>query len=214
MNIILVILIYGVLFVLVEFLSRISPFSKEFWRKIIHILAGVFSASLPFLLSLSQIFFLGIFFALAMLVSKNTNVFKSIHAVSRRSYGEVFFPLSISIVALAFPNKILYVYAVLILSLSDGLAGLAGQKFGTKKYNLFSEKSYVGSLTFFITSALIGTALLQISSLPFWQSAAWGMILAIPLTIAEGILPLGLDNLLLPPLAALLFILILSKPGV
>jgi phytol kinase len=204
MNIIFAALLYAALFITVELAAKKYPFSGGFWRKVVHILAGLFSAALVFEMSFAQIVFLGVFFSAAMLFSKKINLFSSIHQVKRPTYGEVFFPLSIAIVALIFPVKILYLYGVLVLSISDGLAGLVGQRFGKKTYRISSKKSYAGSFAFFISAVLIGLALLPLFGLVFLKSFIASLVLAALLTIAEGALPLGLDNLILPPLAALL----------
>jgi dolichol kinase len=149
---------------------------------------------------------LGVIFIPVMFLSKNKNILTSIHHVSRKTYGEIYFPLSIVITALFFPIRYVFIYAILIMAISDGFASVVGQKYARKTYSILkSQKSYVGSFTFFALSLIIGIFVLY--SLNIENTAISfliSFICAAILTIVEGALSYGLDNLLIPPLAALL----------
>ena len=136
-----------------------------------------------------------------MYISKNKNIFGSIHSVNRNTLGEVYFPLGILITALFFPINNVFVYGILVMSLSDGFASIFGQKFGKRKYSfLRAHKSYVGSLAFFVTTLIITLAMFRNVSL------LGAVMVSIVLTALEGCLSDGLDNLFLPPVAgALIF---------
>lgn len=202
MNVVIAALCYTTLFILIELVTRKAKLNKELSRKIAHILAGTSAAFLPLFMSFGQIILLSLLFLPVMAISKRKNVFSSIHEVSRKTYGEVYFPIAIFLTALLFPDKQLFMYGVLIMSLSDGFASVFGQKYGKKKYKLWQgEKSYVGSSVFFITALIIGLTVVQV---PIWAIVGSALVL----TLVEACLSGGTDNLVLPPLASgLLFVL-------
>jgi phytol kinase len=184
------------LFTVIEVLSRKASLSIEVSRKMAHILAGVSAASLPFIMSFTHIVALSLLFLIVMLLSRKKRVFRSIHDVKRQSYGELFFPLTIAITAQFFPNIHAYIFGILVMALGDGLAGLLGSRFGKTKYRSWTtNKSYLGSTVFFITTVLVGCV--------FTHNY---MIIAVAfiLTCVEAMSVRGLDNLLLSPIGALL----------
>lgn len=182
---------------LIELITRKSKLNKELSRKIAHILAGTSAAFLPLFMSFQQIMILSLLFLPVMIISKRKNLFSSIHEVSRKTHGEVYFPIAIFLTALLFPNRHLFVYGVLVMSLSDGFASVFGQKYGKKRYKLLrGEKSYVGSSVFFTMTLIIGLAVLV--QIPVWVIIGSALVL----TFAEACLSGGTDNLVLPPLAS------------
>jgi dolichol kinase len=194
------------LFGIVEYISKHTALSHESSRKLVHILAGIMAACLPIFLSFHQIIYLTSLFVPLLLISKRANLLTSMHQVSRVTYGEVYFPFAILLVALFFPDIPEYEYAVLIMALSDGLASVLGQSFGKRSYVIWaSRKTYIGSLVFFIVSCLIGAVIVGCLNLASAQVILISSLLAFILTVVEASLAFGLDNLLLPPLAALLF---------
>lgn len=197
--------LYGLFFGTVELLSRRTRLSKETSRKFIHILAGATAAFLPFALTFRQIVYLSLLFIPVMLLSKHRNFLLSIHAVRRHTYGEVYFPLAILVTAFLFPHKSLYIYGLLVMAISDGLASVIGQKFGRRRYRFWaSTKSYVGSLTFFLSATIIGFLITATLGTAPGLSLLIGLVLAVLLAVCEATLAHGLDNLVLPPLASLL----------
>jgi dolichol kinase len=90
----------------------------------------------------------------------------------------------------------------------DGLADMIGQKWGKRKFKVFTEKSLEGTLAMFIFSVLFTYGMLGIYWLVFnpLYPAAYSLlnllipILAVSLvaTIVEAISPRNLDNLLVP----------------
>jgi phytol kinase len=195
---------YTVLFVAIELVTRKTRLHKELSRKLAHILAGTSAAFLPLIMSFSEIMVLSLLFLPVMLLSKRKNLFSSIHEVSRKTYGEVYFPVAIFVTAWLFPDRQIFMYGVLTMSLSDAFASIFGQAYGKRKYRLWQgKKSYVGSLAFFITTFAIGLAVT--SGVPVWLLAA----AAAALTLVEAGLAGGIDNLLIPPLASGLIWLLL-----
>lgn len=189
-----------ILFSVIEVISRKVSLPAEFSRKMAHIFAGVSAAFLPLVMPFAHIIGLASLFLVVMLISRKIKLFQSIHEIGRSSYGELFFPLAIALTALLFPRNNIYMYGILVMALGDGLAGLLGARFGKAKYRLGrAHKSYLGSGTFLIVSLLIGLLFSQ----------QYGMVgIAILLTFVEAVSVKGLDNLLLPIIAALLLSLL------
>lgn len=179
-------------------LARKRRVLTEFTRKAVHIVAGISAAFLPFFMPFNAIALLALVFLIVMVLSRVLRVFTSVHNVERRSYGELLFPIAVGAMAVLFPEEQLYMYGILVMAISDGLAGAVGARYGRRTYSIGSaRKSYEGSGIFFI-SCLIITALM----IPRPGSVA---IVAV-LTIVEALSSKGMDNLLLPPTAAVLLL--------
>ena len=210
MQFVLVAAAYGFIFIVVEIIAaRLRP-PGEVSRKLSHILAGIGAAILPFVLSFPQIVLLGLLFVPAVFVSMRSNMFKSIHGVSRSTYGELYFPLAIAICAFLFPDKLFFTYGVLVLGISDALASLIGTRYGRKKRRgKKGSKTTAGSMAFFVSAAVIGVALLAtIGAVPLAMAVVWSIILALILMFVELHSHKGLDNLTIPITACVLLSLL------
>ena len=186
----------------VEILARRVRLSPELVRKLAHMSSAVLAAFLPLVLSFTQIAALGIAFALVMAVSVRLQIFSSIHGVSRRTYGEVFFPLGIAALAILCPSALPFAYGVLVLGLGDGLASLVGERLGRRVVPLLqTSKTLWGSGTFLVVCFAVGAMLLASAGVPLPYALAAAAAMAIVLTPVELYLTHGLDNLVLPVLA-------------
>ena len=188
-----------------ELLSRRVQLAPELLRKLVHMSAAVVAAFLPLVVSFTEIAVLGVLFAGVMALSARLRVFNAIHGVSRRTYGEVYFPLGITVLALVCPSALSFAYGVLVLGLADGLAALVGERLGRRAVPLLqTRKTLWGSGTFLVVCFALGAVLLIGAGMspPFASLAAAAMALA--LTPVELSLEHGLDNLVLPALAGLL----------
>lgn len=205
MKFILVSLAYGSIFVVLEVIaSKLRP-PAELARKMGHILAGIGAALLPFAIDYKEIALLGALFVPMVLISMKFGTFKSVHGVSRKTYGEVYFPLAICLSALLFPDQLLYTYAVLTLGVSDALASLVGLNYGRKKYRVKDgHKSYAGSIAFFVSTFVIGTGLIVwlTERTDLASAVVVSAVLACILTIIEARGHRGVDNLFVPLSAA------------
>lgn len=208
MNFVFVTIYFLFLFSFVEILSRKYKPKSELSRKFIHIVSGVAVAGLPLILTFREIQFLSALFILFMIISKNINIYKSIHSVERKTLGEIYFPISVLLLATFFPNTFIFSYGLLVMAFSDGFASLFGQKFGIKKYKIISEKSFIGSYVFFVTTFIITFLLLQLLSFNAYDVFLISLIFSIILTFCEAVLGFGIDNLIIPLLAAILMNLI------
>src|SRR5665213_2636370 len=154
---ILTMLAVFVILVCNELWWRARVVHSEFSRKFVHITVGSFVAAWPFFLSWHEIEGLSLAFLVVVSASKFLKVFQAIHSVQRPTWGELFFAVSVGMVALITHNKWIYAAALLQMALADGMAAIIGVQYGNRqKYLVFGHpKSVAGTLTFFIVSIAI-----------------------------------------------------------
>ena len=202
MNIAFFIILSSILLVLVEVLKRKSFISNDLSRRLAHIGAGAINIVAPFFVSHVAIIMVNVLFAGLLLVGRNTDYFSSIKTTNRKTYGDVYFPLGIIVAAVVLlPEDITaFQYGVAIMGISDALAGFVGERWGRKTVSILNNpKTLLGALVFYVSSLVI-TFILVPQFLPVV------FILPLILTIVEFFLVFGLDNLILPTVAGLLFL--------
>jgi len=107
-------------------------------------------------------------------------------------------------------NPLIYQGAALILALSDGLAGLIGQQFGRWSYYITGHKTAEGSFVFFSATFLILSGLRFYNQNPFGLSALVSItVTTLLLTLVEGSLSKGWDNLPISLLGGLAILLLI-----
>lgn len=199
-EIVLVGLAFVALLSIIELLKRRDILHKETSRKAVHISVGFILASLPIHMDRWQIILtnLGFFFGV-LLLSGIFHVFTAIHSVKRWTIGEFLYPLSTGLVVLVFTDLRVYTFAVFVLALSDGLAGLIGRSFGGDGYKIWhGTKSILGNIVFFIVTAclllsfwiIVGT--FNLTYVPLL------LLFALILTVIETLLAGGFDNIAVP----------------
>lgn len=206
MAIILTILAVFIALVVNELWWRKHTAANELSRKFIHIGVGSFVAFWPFYLSWGQIELLSLAFLAVVLISRQLKIFRAIHSVQRPTWGEVFFAISVGLIALMTHNKWIYMAALLQMSLADGLAAIVGLRYGRRQnYIVFGHtKSVVGTLTFFVVSVVILLGFSHFSGINLefrWITGA-----AILASLLENLSVQGLDNLLIPLMVAFMLI--------
>jgi phytol kinase len=207
----IILFLYILVFLLAEFLYK-KGFSSEITRKITHIGGGFVSVLLPIWLNLWTAVAVGIFFSLVLLISKRKKILDSVHKINNQNMGAVLFPVGLTITFVLFvPIKaIIFQSAVLVLALADGLGGLLGQRYGRLKYNISGNKTWEGSFIFLIISflVLLSTFIFLDYNLDIIKIAQI-LLGAIVITIFEGLLGKGWDNLAIPIVAgAVIYFLI------
>ena len=201
----LVVVLFAALCAAVEVLARRVSLSPEVVRKLAHMSAAIFASLLPFVISYPEIVALGLGFAALMAVSLRVGIFNAIHGVSRTTYGEIFFPLGIAALAVVCPSQPGFAFGVLVLGICDGLAALVGERLGKRAVPLVrTRKTLWGTGAFLVASFALGVALLLPTGVSVPYALAAATAIAIALTPVELVLTYGLDNLVLPTVAALL----------
>jgi len=200
------------LFAFAEMLYHIFKIKVEKTRKIVHIGTGLITLLFPLMIDNHWLILaLCSSFLLILQISLRFNLLKSINSINRVSRGSIVYPVAVYSVYLVYAqyDSLLFFYLpILILSISDPLACLAGKKWPKGKYRIGSDtKTLLGSLVFFVSAMLLSVVLLiMFSDLSTTVLISISMFIALSTTVAESISQKGYDNLFIP-LTALLVII-------
>jgi phytol kinase len=187
-----------------EYLRRVHLFHAEVTRKFIHITTASFIAFWPFFMTWKQIELISLLMFAGILISRYLHLFRAIHGVKRRTWGELFFAMSIGIAAVLSQSDWVFAAAMLIMGVADGFAALVGTLLDkTHRYKVFGHvKSYEGTITFFVMSIII---LFACSAIGHFPLSALGLLwLALLATLFENIAVAGTDNLFVPLIIVIL----------
>jgi len=180
--------------------------SREIVRKIIHIGIGPLIPIAQFLKinQNSALIFTGIV-SLMVFINYTYKLFPTIEDVERKSYGTLFYCLSLFILIYLFWDKDPYalISGFFIMTFGDGLAGLIGKSFNSKSWIFFKQKkSLYGTMTMFLTSLIVvfsvGYAKQNSLNLNYLTIAFFA-------TFLEQFSVLGIDNFIVPISSALFF---------
>ena len=147
------------IFLISTVFKKFNENSKEIVRKIIHIGIGPLVPIAQFLKidQNSALIFTGIV-SFIVLINYAYQLFPTIEDVERKSYGTIFYCLSLFILIWLYWDKDPYalIAGFFIMTFGDGLAGLIGKSFNSKIWVIFKQKkSLFGTLTMFFTSLII-----------------------------------------------------------
>ena len=180
--------------------------SREIVRKIIHIGIGPLIPIAQFLKidQNSALIFTGIV-SFIVFINYNYKLFPTIEDVERKSYGTLFYCLSLFILIYLFWDKDPYalITGFFIMTFGDGLAGVIGKSFNSKSWILFKQKkSLFGTTTMFLTSLVVvysvGYAQQNNLNLNYFTIAFFA-------TVLEQFSVLGIDNFIVPISSGLFF---------
>ncbi len=180
--------------------------SREVVRKIIHIGIGPLIPIAQFLKinQDSALIFTGIV-SLIVFLNYNYKLFPTIEDVERKSYGTLFYCLSLFILIFLFWENDPYalISGFFIMTFGDGLAGLIGKSFNSKSWIFFKQKkSLFGTMTMFLTSLIV------VCSIGYAQQNSLNLnyfMIAFVATLLEQFSVLGIDNFIVPISSALFF---------
>jgi phytol kinase len=186
-----------------EVLHRARGVDAEVTRTGVHVVTACVAAVLPFFVGRWFIVGLGVCFAVAMAASRATGFLGGVHDVSRRTWGEVAFPLGIALPAALGVARPAYVFGVLVLGLGDSAAGVVGRRWGRHQFHSWGgNKSWEGSSSMCAVAIALGLVALRGSDVGLGSVALAVATTAVVCTFAEAELGWGLDNLVLPILGA------------
>lgn len=192
-----------------EYLWRTHKLKGEIGRKFIHITVGSFVAFWPIYMSFRSVQLISMAFLLVVLASKYFNVFKAIHTIDRKTWGDVMFAVGIGLTALLTKSTWVFAAAILHLSLADGLAAVIGKRYGrTNGYKVFGyTKSIAGTTTFWLVSVIILVTVFTFGAAGQWATVPLIIWLPIVAGAIENMGIYGLDNIFVP----LLIVIALSQ---
>ena len=186
--------------------KKFNEDNKEIVRKIIHIGIGplIPIAQILKINQNSALIFTGIV-SLMVFINYNYKLFPTIEDVERKSYGTLFYCLSLFILIYLFWDKDPYalISGFFIMTFGDGLAGLIGKSFNSKSWIFFEQKkSLYGTITMFLTSLIV------VCSIGYSQQNSLNLnyfTIAFIATLLEQFSVLGIDNLIVPISSSLFF---------
>lgn len=205
---VLFLVVFLLLLWFVELLYKRFKSPGELTRKLAHFTATLSTISFPYLftdhwyvLALAIIFFILLFF------SRKSRHLRSIHDIKRMSTGSYLLPVAIYVtflIAHQLDNRFLFILAMMILAVSDPVAGLLGMKINGYNHEivLFGKrmgKTWVGSFAFFISAFLLSLFAFYYHHQQFdLQSTMLSALVALVAGLAELLSPKGTDNLFIP----------------
>ena len=127
--------------------------------------------------------------------------------------GLILYSISYTLLALLFaPKPYVIAAGVLPMAHGDSAAALIGERYGSRGHKIVGEKSLEGSLAMFTASFLVVAASLAFFSsfYPFTVAEKLfpAVAVAIVVTVVECLSPRGFDNLTVPLLGAMTFLLV------
>ncbi len=201
------ILIYIFIIFLISLIyKKFNPNNKEALRKIIHIGIGPLIPLAKFLGidQMSALYFTGLVSILTF-INYQSKLFPTIEDVDRKSYGTLFYCLSLFILIYLYWDKdpTSLIAGFFIMTFGDGFAGLIGKNYQSKSWFFFNQKkSFFGTITMFITSFIV------VFGLSYFQKYSLSInIFAIAFisTVFEQFSIFGIDNFIVPIAAAFCF---------
>ncbi len=186
--------------------------SREVVRKIVHIGIGPLVPVAQFLKinQNSALIFTGIV-SLMVFINYNYKLLPTIEDVERKSYGTLFYCLSLFILIYLFWDKDPYalITGFFLMTFGDGLAGLIGKNFNSMSWIFFKQKkSLFGTITMFLTSLIV------VCSIGYAQQNSFNLnyfTIAFFATLLEQFSILGIDNFIVPIASALFFNLFITN---
>jgi phytol kinase len=200
--------------------QRWRSISPELSRSLFHIGGGLTTLILPWIFAEAwPVVLLTLITVPSLLALKYIHTFKGnlgsvLYRIDRKSFGEVYFPLSVCLLfVFAHGNTLLFIIPVLILTLADPAAALIGSRYGRLRYkNIKGQKSIEGSATFFLVAFLcVLIPLLLFSTMGLVKAALISTIVGLMVMMAEAIAWEGLDNLFIPVVGFLVLAIMLNE---
>ena len=210
-SIIFIIFYLSLLFSVTFIYKLFKPNNKELLRKIIHIGVGPLIPLAKFLeinQTLAQ--YIAALVSLLVLINYIYRLFPIIEDIDRKSFGTLFYCLSLFILVSFFWDKDpLSLFAgVFIMTFGDGLAGLLGKNFNSKSWIIFNQKkSLIGTATMFLVSLIITGSLAYFGS---HEISLFIPLIALLATTIEQFSIAGIDNLFVPIVSAITFNLLVT----
>jgi phytol kinase len=207
-------------------IDRVFHISRKSSRKFLHMMIGNLPFVIPFFsynsFPLNFPFFVAAPFILVTFLASAYSPLKWVNEKmgglsgitgGGHQLGLVFYAISYTLLALFFSAKPYLIAAgVLPMAYGDAFAALIGEKYGKRHYRFFAKKSLEGSIAMFFASFIIlSISLLYFSLLytfPIPNAVLAALGAAFVAALAESLSPLGFDNITVPILSVLTFLLL------
>lgn len=201
--------------------QRWQPLAPETSRKLFHIGGGLTTLTFPWVFASAwPLILLALITVPSLLALKYIRVFKGnlgtvLYRVKRKSFGEIYFPLSICLLFIStHANMLLFFIPVLILTLADPMAAVIGGRYGRLRYRITQgQKSVEGSAAFLLVAFLCTLLpLLLFSTTGRFEAVLIAVLVGLLVMLAEAVAWEGLDNLFIPLFSCFLLAGLLTMP--
>lgn len=188
-----------------ELLHNKLKIQAEYTRKIGHTGSSLLTLFFPLVFqSYGYVLAIGVFSFALLFIGKYLNYFKSIDSVKRKTGGSYLLPISIcSVFLVSQGNKLFFILPILVLSISDSLAGVSGTLFKekAKKIRLFKHefnKSIIGTVVFSISAFILSVIVLHMFQFSGVRLIVLSLSISSVSAFIEIISPKGTDNITVP----------------
>jgi len=204
-------------------LSRVSP---KLSRKFLHVMIGNLPFVIPFFtltsFPLDFPFFVAAPFVVVTFLAtpysplkQFSRRFSGLGGITEQGHqlGLVFYAVSYSLLALLFSARPYIIAAgILPMAYGDASASIIGERFGKLRFRLLADKSIEGSTAMFLVGT-VGMAIGLLFFSYFYPISPLGLLPVVlastaVATVAEALTPLGFDNVTVPLLGALTFLVL------
>ncbi|MBN1447754.1 MAG: DUF92 domain-containing protein [Bacteroidetes bacterium] len=202
-----------------EILRRRLGLADEFTRKFVHIATGaVIFIAPPFFANAGPVVLIAAVFVLLNALAYTLGVLKAVHHTTRPSFGTVYYPLALLLIALPFWNTHpdIVVAAIMVMAVGDAAAGITGESLRhPHHYHVTSDpKSLEGSTAMFaggLAALLLSLTVYADDGLTFgvlFRNAPFAAIAGVVAVAAfatgwEAASSRGLDNITVPVMTAI-----------
>lgn len=193
--------------VTIRFVGTRFSWVPEVSRKAVHVAIGVYAMLLPVLFDRAWPVVALLLIALALMAwlrlphVRTTGLGATIHAVERRSAGDIWLALAIGFIFLRSGREYIYYGLPLaIITLSDTAAALTGSSYGRRRFTVEDGvKSWEGVIAFFMVSLIVAMImLLLLTDAPRLNVILLALAIAAFGAVVEALSWRGLDNLFVP----------------
>jgi dolichol kinase len=224
-NILLMIVCYAYIALIIVISGRLDNFlhvSRKMSRKFLHMMIGNLPFIIPFFTSniypalVAAPFILVTFLASPYSPVKfSSEKIRGLADITEEGHhlGLVFYAISYTVLAFFFASKPYVLSAgILPMAYGDAFASIVGERYGKRKFRLLTDKSVEGSIAMFSFSfssfviSLVFFSMLYPFS--FIDEILAALVVALVATTAEAVSPLGFDNLTVPAISVLTFVLL------
>ncbi len=216
---VLFLIAFILLLVFNEMVYRRLSLKGEVTRKFAHFTATLSTITFPYLFEDHwYVLGLAVFFFILLFVSRNSSYLKSIHDIERLSVGSYLLPVAIYLTFLVstfMEDRLFFILPIMILAICDPAAGILGINLQQYNHNIriFNrklQKTWLGSVSFFVSSFFISVMALYFRYMEFDLKVFWlACAIAITGTVAELLSWKGTDNLFIPMSVLLVLVLAL-----
>ena len=197
-----------------EGLQKWQRYSVDFTRKFIHIAVGMWAYGMVLLFERREFAIIPpLAFTVINAFSYWQGTFKAMETGEKGQLGTIYFPISFAVITwLLWDQSALLVASLMPMTWGDAFAAIIGQRFGKRRFSIGKiERSLEGSLTMFLIGWLatfIPLLLFPSSGLDLSNAVGVAALTAFAAAVVEAITPLGIDNLTVPVISAIVLVII------